>query len=229
MESANVKVIDQESNVEDTDEEDGTTDVFINITQVESSKSGADKDLGGNEEAENVINEVLVSPSKGKSSELGKKVHENEIEEDIDIVGNSTRSWKVKNDDTRTRVNNKRIPKNVAPLSTVGIALNSKDEESKWKFIYNRRLAPKRVLSDVTKRNMLVREFICNLPRDVDDPKSNNYHKITLRNFVFNFFPDLINTIYGRTNEGDTGDSFILSDIVSTLTVGSITTWPPRS
>ncbi|GAA0155178.1 hypothetical protein LIER_12962 [Lithospermum erythrorhizon] len=46
-------------------------------------------DIGGNEEAENVINEVRVSPSKGKSSEPGNRVHENEIEEDVDIVGNS--------------------------------------------------------------------------------------------------------------------------------------------
>ncbi|GAA0167688.1 hypothetical protein LIER_22563 [Lithospermum erythrorhizon] len=155
--------------------------------------------------------------------------------------------------DTRTRVNNKRIPKNVALVSIFGIALNSKDEEAKWKFIYNRRLAPERVFSDVTKRNMvimniikeagilsvvenvgpywpkLVHEFICNLPRDVDDPESNNYHKVTLRNFVFNFSPDLINKAYGRTNEGNTGDSFLLSDIVSTLTAGSVTNWPPKS
>ncbi|GAA0155176.1 hypothetical protein LIER_12961 [Lithospermum erythrorhizon] len=155
--------------------------------------------------------------------------------------------------DTRTRVNNKRIPKNVAHVSTVGIALNSKDEEARWKFIYNRRLAPERVLSDVTKRNMvimniikeagilsvvenvgpywpkLVREFICNLPRDVNDPKSNNYHKVTLRNFLFNFSPDLINKAYGRTNEGDTRDCLFLSDIVSTLTAGSVTIWPPKS
>ncbi|GAA0163826.1 hypothetical protein LIER_39667 [Lithospermum erythrorhizon] len=283
-------------------------DVFINTTQVESPKSGADKDLGGNEEADSVINEVQVSPSKGKSSEPGNIVHENEIEEDVHIVGNSVSQpaddsvknlgesvvgessinppvtgtmniqeeyanitggdkeneaedevtiekddGKLKINDTRKRVNNKRIPKNVAPVSTVGIALNSKDEEAKWKFIYNRKLAPERVLSDVTKRNMvimniikevgilsvvdnvgpywpkLVREFICNLPRDVDDSESNNYQKVTLRNFVFNFSPDLINKAYGRTNEGDTGDSLLLSDIVSTLIVGSVTIWPPKS
>ncbi|KAG9150089.1 hypothetical protein Leryth_026593 [Lithospermum erythrorhizon] len=94
--------------------------------------------------------------------------------------------------DTRTRVNNKRIPKNVAPVSTDGIALNSKDEEARWKFIYNRRLAPEReTLSD----NLFLTYF-----RDVDDAESDNYHKVTLRNFVFNFSLDLDNQTYGRTN-----------------------------
>ncbi|GAA0171687.1 hypothetical protein LIER_41202 [Lithospermum erythrorhizon] len=171
----------------------------------------------------------------------------------IEILKKMQEFGKLKINNTRTRVNNKRIPNNVAPISTDGIALNSKDEEARWKFIYNRRLAPERVLLDVTKRNKtimkiinetgmesvvnnvgphwpkLVREFICNLPRDVDDAESDNYHKVTLRNLVFNFSPDLINQAYGRTNVDDTGDNLLLSDIVSTLTAGSVTTWPPRT
>ncbi|GAA0163473.1 hypothetical protein LIER_43647 [Lithospermum erythrorhizon] len=178
---------------------------------------------------------------------------DSEREDIIKILKKRRELGKLKINDTRTRVNNKRIPKNVAPVSTDGIALNSKDEEARWKFIYNRRLAPERVLSDVTKRNKtimkiineagmesvvnnvgphwpkLVREFICNLPRDVDDPESDNYHKVTLRNLVFNFSPDLINQAYGRTNVGDTGDKMLLSDIVSTLTAGAVTIWPPRT
>ncbi|GAA0148036.1 hypothetical protein LIER_07586 [Lithospermum erythrorhizon] len=124
-----------------------------------------------------------------------------EREDVIEILMKRTETGKLNINETRTRVNNKWSPKNVALVSTIGIALNSKAEEAKWRFVYNRRLSLETVMSDVTKRNMvimnilkeieilsvfnnvgpywpkLVREFICNLTRDVDDPESDNYHK----------------------------------------------------
>ncbi|GAA0139876.1 hypothetical protein LIER_01337 [Lithospermum erythrorhizon] len=188
-----------------------------------------------------------------RTSDTEDVAPDSEREDVIEILKKRRKAGKLKINETRTRVNNKRIPKNVASVSTIGIALNSKAEEPKWRFVNNRRLSLERVLLDVTKRNVvimnilkeagilsvidnvglywlkLIREFICNLTRDVNDPESNNYYKVTLRNYMFNCSLDLINEHYGRTNEGDTGDSLLISDIiVSTLTAGSVITWPPK-
>ncbi|GAA0142666.1 hypothetical protein LIER_03510 [Lithospermum erythrorhizon] len=108
---------------------------------------------------------------------------------------------KLRVNKNHTRVGNKRIPKNVVPVSTANVPLNSEEEETRWKFVINRRIAAEKMLSEATKKNLhimdilegvgimptiatvgpyylkLVREFICNMIEDIDDHASTNYHK----------------------------------------------------
>ncbi|GAA0142646.1 hypothetical protein LIER_03493 [Lithospermum erythrorhizon] len=99
----------------------------------------------------------------------------------------------------KTRVANKRVPKNVAAISTMNMSLNFEEEQAKWRFVANRRVAVEKMLSE------LVRAFVCNMTEDIDDPTSPNIQKATFGNFTFDFSPSLVNSFYGRTNSGETG------------------------
>ncbi|GAA0159738.1 hypothetical protein LIER_16446 [Lithospermum erythrorhizon] len=133
---------------------------------------------------------------------------------------------KLKLNENKTRVGNKRISKNVTKVSTANVALNFKEEEAKWKFVASRRIADERILFDVTKKNVdimgiledvsvmstvetigpydpyIVKEFICNMTDDVDDPESDNFQRGTLRNSTIDFSPDIINAYFGSVNGG---------------------------
>ncbi|GAA0160596.1 hypothetical protein LIER_17115 [Lithospermum erythrorhizon] len=74
----------------------------------------------------------------------------------------------------------------------------------------------------------LVREFIFNMTEDVDDHASANYHKVTFRNFTFDFSPRIINDYFGRANRDTTGYNLQLSNIVKVLMGGAINTWPDK-
>ncbi|GAA0166048.1 hypothetical protein LIER_21296 [Lithospermum erythrorhizon] len=76
-------------------------------------------------------------------------------EEDVSVVISRRRKGKgkLKLNENKTRVGNKRIPKNVAEIFTTNVALNSKEEEAKWKFVVSRRIAVERILFEVTKKN----------------------------------------------------------------------------
>ncbi|GAA0155644.1 hypothetical protein LIER_13330 [Lithospermum erythrorhizon] len=147
-----------------------------------------------------------------------------------------------------TRVRNKRVPKNVAAVFTTNVALNSEEE----RFVANRRVAAKKMLSEMTKKNpniigilegagvmptveavgpyypQLVRGFVCNMTKDIDDPASINFQKVTFCNFTFDFSPSLVNAFYGRANGGETSYNLQLSEIVKVLTGGVVDTWPDK-
>ncbi|GAA0141168.1 hypothetical protein LIER_02375 [Lithospermum erythrorhizon] len=93
---------------------------------------------------------------------------------------------KLKINENRSRVGNKRVPTNVAAL---------------------------------------VREFICSMTEDIDDPVSPNFQKVTFHNFTFDFSPSVINGYFARANGGDTGYNLQLSEIVKVLTGGAVNTW----
>ncbi|GAA0175309.1 hypothetical protein LIER_28502 [Lithospermum erythrorhizon] len=69
----------------------------------------------------------------------------------------------------------------------------------------------------------IVREFMCNISADIADPDSPMFHQVKLRGRIFNFSPELINKNYGRTNEGITGATLKLADIVGELTGNALT------
>ncbi|GAA0186810.1 hypothetical protein LIER_34098 [Lithospermum erythrorhizon] len=54
------------------------------------------------------------------------------------------------------------------------------------------------------------------------------FHKVKLRGLVFDFSPVLINHYYGRQNEGITGSTLKLDDIIKTLTGGALSPWPTK-
>ncbi|GAA0146178.1 hypothetical protein LIER_36269 [Lithospermum erythrorhizon] len=147
-------------------------------------------------------------------------------EEDIAVVITKKRKTtsKLKLNENRTRVENRRIPKNIASVSTANVSLNSEEEEARWRFVANHSIAVEKMLSEATKKNRnimgilegagvmpttatggpyyskLVREFIYNITEDINDHASANYHKETFRNFTFDFSPRIINEYFARAN-----------------------------
>ncbi|GAA0144651.1 hypothetical protein LIER_35979 [Lithospermum erythrorhizon] len=174
----------------------------------------------------------------------GDEVVQDYDDEDIAAIISRRRKAKrkLKIIENRSKVGNKRIPKNVAAVSTGNVALNFEEEEAKWKFVASRRIAAERMLSEVTKKNTdmmdiladvgvrpkLVGEFICNMTYDIDEPESTHFQKVTLRNRTVEFCPSIINAYYGRANAGKTGAKLQLSEITKVLTGDAVDTWPDK-
>ncbi|GAA0152241.1 hypothetical protein LIER_10769 [Lithospermum erythrorhizon] len=124
--------------------------------------------------------------------------------DDVDAVMDKRRKTKgkLRMKENRTRIGNRRIPRNVAAVPTTNVSLNSKEEQAKWKFVVNRCIVAEKLLTKVTQKNpnimsilekvgvmptveaagpyypKLVREFICNMTEDIDDIVSPNHHKV---------------------------------------------------
>ncbi|GAA0176192.1 hypothetical protein LIER_29230 [Lithospermum erythrorhizon] len=102
-----------------------------------------------------------------RTERKAKKADEKVVEENVqDVVQGSDNEnvavviikrrkakGKVKINENRSRVGNKRIPKNFASISTKNMVLNFEEEEAKWKFVASRTIAAKRMISENTKKN----------------------------------------------------------------------------
>ncbi|GAA0140183.1 hypothetical protein LIER_01582 [Lithospermum erythrorhizon] len=75
---------------------------------------------------------------------------------------------------------------------------------------------------------IIMREFICNLSKDIADPSNPMFHKVKLKGQVFEFTHVLINMHYGRHNEGITGSTLKLYDIIKTLIGNALSAWPTK-
>ncbi|GAA0186770.1 hypothetical protein LIER_34058 [Lithospermum erythrorhizon] len=60
---------------------------------------------------------------------------------------------KLKLNENRTKVRNKRVSKNVVVVSTTNVSLNSEKEEAKCRFVGNNKVVAEKMLSEVTKKN----------------------------------------------------------------------------
>ncbi|GAA0156369.1 hypothetical protein LIER_13883 [Lithospermum erythrorhizon] len=140
----------------------------------------------------------------------------------------------------------------VEVMDLEGVLFSSEENEARWNFVCSRNILSERYLSDATMKNQtymdildesglsalvedigphwsfIVREFICNLSKDIIDPSSPMFHKVKLRGLVFNFSPALINDHYGWKNDGITGSNLKLNDIIKTLTGGALIEWPTK-
>ncbi|GAA0141075.1 hypothetical protein LIER_02301 [Lithospermum erythrorhizon] len=179
-------------------------------TDQEMKKSKKRKHKKGTDEGEasepkkRLSKEERAAKRARRAERKAKKTTEKTTEDDVQEVGEEQRN-----------------PKNVAAVSTENVALNSEDEEAKWKFVASRRIAAERMLFEVTKKNAdimgiledvgvrptvesvgpyfpkLVREFIYNMTDDIDEPESAHFQKVTLRNRTVEFYPSIINAYYG--------------------------------
>ncbi|GAA0185556.1 oxidoreductase [Lithospermum erythrorhizon] len=167
--------------------------------------------------------EILEDAGQGKKKSKKRKHKSGAEKRNVDVGEPSEPKKKLSKEEratkrAKTRIGNKRITKNVTDIPPHKVVLNSEEEESNWKFVASRMIAAERMLSEVTKQNAdimgiqedvsvmptvqtvgpyysnLVREFICNMTEDIDDPVSPNFQKITLRNFTFDFLPKKAST-----------------------------------
>ncbi|GAA0184251.1 hypothetical protein LIER_31539 [Lithospermum erythrorhizon] len=124
-------------------------------------------------------------------------------DEDVEAVMSRRRKakGKLKMNENRTRVENKRIPKNVAEVPMENVVVKTDAEKEKWNFVATPRITAERMLSEVTKNiadimgileyvgimptidalgphyPKIVREFIYNMIDDVNDTESINFQK----------------------------------------------------
>ncbi|GAA0167472.1 hypothetical protein LIER_22399 [Lithospermum erythrorhizon] len=148
-----------------------------------------------------ISDEWLPEHEQGGNSE--EEAQESDEEDVVAVISRRRKATgKLKLNENRTQVGNKRVPNNVAAVSTGNVVLNSEEEEAKWRFVANKRVAPKKILSEVIKKNSriigilegigvipivdtvgpyypkLVKEFVCNMAEDIDDPTSPNFQSI---------------------------------------------------
>ncbi|GAA0184114.1 hypothetical protein LIER_31411 [Lithospermum erythrorhizon] len=177
---------------------------------------------------------------------------ENIEEENVASAARRKSKGKMKVNDDWNMINNRRVAKGVEEMSNEGVDFNYKENEARWSFVYARNILLERYLSEATMKNQtymdiieesgmlvisadigpqwpsIVREFICNLNEDIVDPSNPMFQKVNMRGNVFKFSPVLINRHYGRQNEGITGSTLKLADIIKTLIGNALLAWPTK-
>ncbi|GAA0159450.1 hypothetical protein LIER_16220 [Lithospermum erythrorhizon] len=161
------------------------------VTETEAAKADVPEDV-----EESVPEEVIPPVAKPSVDDEWLPEHELQREdaqedvqdsntEDVGVVMSRRRKakGKLRMNENRTSVGNKRVPKNVDAVPAVNVALNSEEEHAKWRFVPNRRVMPtvEAVGCYYTK---LFKEFVCNMTEDNDDPVSPNIQNVTFCNLV---------------------------------------------
>ncbi|GAA0140182.1 hypothetical protein LIER_01581 [Lithospermum erythrorhizon] len=97
---------------------------------------------------------VISEPSLGRNRDKFV-VDDVEDVEGEDIAGAVRRrsKGKMKVNDDRNRIKNRRITKGVKDMSTEGVQFSSKENEARWNFICARNILPERYLSEATMKN----------------------------------------------------------------------------
>ncbi|GAA0159725.1 hypothetical protein LIER_16435 [Lithospermum erythrorhizon] len=142
-------------------------------------------------------------------------------EEDMAEILRKRSKSKLKIDDNRNKVNNRRNAKDVLDLKTEGVDFNSEEHEARWKLLV--------VMANIGPHwQKMVRKFVCCISVDVADPDSPIFHKVKLRGHIFKFSPALINKHYRSSNDGITGATLNLADIIGELTREALIAWPTK-
>ncbi|GAA0140186.1 hypothetical protein LIER_35196 [Lithospermum erythrorhizon] len=171
------------------------------------TKMPCSEELKGGSMPKKMKRVVISEPSQGRNKDnfIVDDVEVSE-KEDATCLARRKSKLKMKLNDDQNRINNRRIAKVVEDMDTEGMNALVGDIGPHWPSI--------------------VREFICNLSEDIVDSSSSMFHKVKLMGHVFNFSPTLINKHYERQNDGVTGSTLKLNDIIKTLTGGVLTEWP---
>ncbi|GAA0182139.1 hypothetical protein LIER_30328 [Lithospermum erythrorhizon] len=99
-----------------------------------------------------VDDEWLPEPEP-KGGDAPGDVQDSDIEDVADVMSRRQNAkGKLRMNESRTRVGNMRIPKNITAVSTANVSLNFEEEEPRWRFVANRRIAVEK-MSETTKKN----------------------------------------------------------------------------
>jgi hypothetical protein len=74
----------------------------------------------------------------------------------------------------------------------------------------------------------LVKEFIVNIPEDCDNPLSNEYHKVWVRNKCVKFSLIIINRFLGRQEDGYSDFAVSNNVVCKTITANQVNMWPSK-
>jgi hypothetical protein len=74
----------------------------------------------------------------------------------------------------------------------------------------------------------LVKEFIVNIAEDCDNPLSNDYQKVYVRNKCVEFSPIIINRFLGRQEDGYSAVDVTNNEVCKTITANQVKVWPSK-
>ncbi|XP_050941306.1 uncharacterized protein LOC127149565 [Cucumis melo] len=150
-----------------------------------------------------------------------------------------------------TKTGRKKIPPNIPSVPIDGISFHHEESVQHWKFVVQRRIVGEVNVSDKHQSCMsimdlieraglaktilsagpfypqLIREFVVNLPNELNDPSSPDYQTIRIWGFKFVISPIVINGFLGNVIDVDCSPSSPSTDILaSVLSSGTLSTWP---
>ncbi|KAK2443487.1 hypothetical protein QL285_014587 [Trifolium repens] len=142
------------------------------------------------------------------------------------------------------------IPQNIPDVPMDNVSFHFSNSAAKWKFVYHRRLALERELSDEALEckevmdlilqaglmktvsgigrcyEKLVKEFIVNIGEDCDNKLSKEYHQVFVRGKCVQFSPAVINAYLGRREYGYPGFEPTNNQVCKTITANQVKVWP---
>ncbi|KAK2383147.1 hypothetical protein QL285_070632 [Trifolium repens] len=142
------------------------------------------------------------------------------------------------------------IPQNVPDVPMDNVSFHFSASAAKWKFVYHRRLALERELSDEALEckevidlihqaglmktvsglgkcyEKLVKEFIVNIGEDCGNRLSKEFHQVFVRGKCVDFSPAVINRFLGRKEEGYSEFEPTNNQICKTITANQVKVWP---
>ncbi|KAK2358673.1 hypothetical protein QL285_095841 [Trifolium repens] len=142
------------------------------------------------------------------------------------------------------------IPQNVPNVPMDNVSFHFSASAAKWKFVYHRRLALERELSEEALEckevmdlihqagliktvcglgkcyEKLVKEFIVNIGEDCDNRLSKEFHQVFVRGKCVNFSPTVINGYLGRKEDGYPGFEPTNNQVCKTITANQVKVWP---
>jgi len=145
-----------------------------------------------------------------------------------------------------------KIPASVPETPTYNISFHHGANTLKWKYICQRRLALERelgknaleceqimeLINEAKLRRsvssfcncyeMLVKEFIVNIPKDYDNPLSSEYMKVFFRGKCAEFSSEIINRFLGRSEEEHVEVEITDNDICKEITANQVKKWPVK-
>ncbi|WJX67220.1 hypothetical protein P8452_51708 [Trifolium repens] len=142
------------------------------------------------------------------------------------------------------------IPQNIPDVPMDNVSFHFSASAARWKFVYHRRLALERELSDEALEckevmdlilqaglmktvsglgrcyEKLVKEFIVNIGEDCDNKLSKEYHQVFVRGKCVQFSPAVINAYLGRREYVYPGFEPTNNQVCKTITTNQVKVWP---
>ncbi|KAK2387053.1 hypothetical protein QL285_060878 [Trifolium repens] len=216
--------------------------VEIPTTQKKQASKRKTIDLSDSEYDAEEDAPIITTSSKQKTPKKRKTVDATSVE-DAEENAPSIVSAKRK-------VAGRTIPPNVPDVPMDNVSFHFSASAAKWKFVYHRRLALERELSEealeckdvmdlIRKAGLiqtisgigkcyekLVKEFIVNIAEDCNSPLSKEYHKVFVRGKCVEFSPAVINKFLGRREDGYSEMEATNNQICKTITANQVKMWP---
>ncbi|KAK2368794.1 hypothetical protein QL285_081963 [Trifolium repens] len=142
------------------------------------------------------------------------------------------------------------IPQNVPDVPMDNVSFHFSANAAKWKYVYHKRLALERELSEEALEckevmdlinqaglmktacglgmcyEKLVKEFIVNIGEDCDNRLSKEFHQVFVRGKCVQFSPAVINAYLGRRQYGYPGFEPTNNQVCKTITANQVKVWP---